>query len=600
MPRQKEKSIVLVTELEEFEKAPGWWRTHWLRLMLAAVVLAAITVLLVLVARPVFTPTESPIDKNRLLYNDGHYTELVANLRQYVLDNPLPSATHSGEQGYDIRLLLAQSLVSLQQSQPAAAYLRELLTRQPNDSAVNFWLGRALFIDQKYDEAEAIWKKLIDTGNPEFSSRSLLGLGEIRLVKNKIDEAKRYVDDALKLNGPLDPTEANRAYYLSGLFLLRDTRFVEARAQFEKALASKATGKWQNNGPTTWAISQANERIRQIINTLPDNIDESEVVRRTKAGYALLSGEEYGLAEEQFVRVLQLTPNFIDAQSYLASIYWRTGRVLQSQSLLYTVLKADPNNRFAREVFIQLLTDQLQKAQPVVNSSDQVRQAREFVDKLLQDLIRERPDDALLQTDLARFELTLGQYQNAEAAYIKALELNDKKPVTGLNVPLLLLQLYTDIGVDPCKRGALFADRVLRDFPNDPDSWYWAGMSSLLCGKANLAVTQFQKALDLRPFWPLAVYRLGIAHHERGDIDAANRAFDLATDLEPTSNGYEKIRLARASTPKPIIIAPDSWLRRSRKPGFSLWRISSIPPVSSNHHSAEPQNTPSTSKEAEP
>jgi len=540
MPRQKEKSIVLVTELEEFEKAPGWWRTHWLRLMLAAVVLAAITVLLVLVARPVFTPTESPIDKNRLLYNDGHYTELVANLRQYVLDNPLPSATHSGEQGYDIRLLLAQSLVSLQQSQPAAAYLRELLTRQPNDSAVNFWLGRALFIDQKYDEAEAIWKKLIDTGNPEFSSRSLLGLGEIRLVKNKIDEAKRYVDDALKLNGPLDPTEANRAYYLSGLFLLRDTRFVEARAQFEKALASKATGKWQNNGPTTWAISQANERIRQIINTLPDNIDESEVVRRTKAGYALLSGEEYGLAEEQFVRVLQLTPNFIDAQSYLASIYWRTGRVLQSQSLLYTVLKADPNNRFAREVFIQLLTDQLQKAQPVVNSSDQVRQAREFVDKLLQDLIRERPDDALLQTDLARFELTLGQYQNAEAAYIKALELNDKKPVTGLNVPLLLLQLYTDIGVDPCKRGALFADRVLRDFPNDPDSWYWAGMSSLLCGKANLAVTQFQKALDLRPFWPLAVYRLGIAHHERGDIDAANRAFDLATDLEPTSKWLRK------------------------------------------------------------
>jgi len=540
MPRQKEKSIVLVTELEEFEKAPGWWRTHWLRLMLAAVVLAAITVLLVLVARPVFTPTESPIDKNRLLYNDGHYTELVANLRQYVLDNPLPSATHSGEQGYDIRLLLAQSLVSLQQSQPAAAYLRELLTRQPNDSAVNFWLGRALFIDQKYDEAEAIWKKLIDTGNPEFSSRSLLGLGEIRLVKNKIDEAKRYVDDALKLNGPLDPTEANRTYYLSGLFLLRDTRFVEARAQFEKALASKATGKWQNNGPTTWAISQANERIRQIINTLPDNIDESEVVRRTKAGYALLSGEEYGLAEEQFVRVLQLTPNFIDAQSYLASIYWRTGRVLQSQSLLYTVLKADPNNRFAREVFIQLLTDQLQKAQPVVNSSDQVRQAREFVDKLLQDLIRERPDDALLQTDLARFELTLGQYQNAEAAYIKALELNDKKPVTGLNVPLLLLQLYTDIGVDPCKRGALFADRVLRDFPNDPDSWYWAGMSSLLCGKANLAVTQFQKALDLRPFWPLAVYRLGIAHHERGDIDAANRAFDLATDLEPTSKWLRK------------------------------------------------------------
>jgi len=540
MPRQKEKSIVLVTELEEFEKAPGWWRTHWLRLMLAAVVLAAITVLLVLVARPVFTPTESPIDKNRLLYNDGHYTELVANLRQYVLDNPLPSATHSGEQGYDIRLLLAQSLVSLQQSQPAAAYLRELLTRQPNDSAVNFWLGRALFIDQKYDEAEALWKKLIDTGNPEFSSRSLLGLGEIRLVKNKIDEAKRYVDDALKLNGPLDPTEANRAYYLSGLFLLRDTRFVEARAQFEKALASKATGKWQNNGPTTWAISQANERIRQIINTLPDNIDESEVVRRSKAGYALLSGEEYGLAEEQFVRVLQLTPNFIDAQSYLASIYWRTGRVLQSQSLLYTVLKADPNNRFAREVFIQLLTDQLQKAQPVVNSSDQVRQAREFVDKLLQDLIRERPDDALLQTDLARFELTLGQYQNAEAAYIKALELNDRKPVPGLNVPLLLLQLYTDIGVDPCKRGALFADRVLRDFPNDPDSWYWAGMSSLLCGKANLAVTQFQKALDLRPFWPLAVYRLGIAHHERGDIDAANRAFDLATDLEPTSKWLRK------------------------------------------------------------
>ncbi len=540
MPRQKEKSIVLVTELEDFEKTPGWLRTHWLRLVLAAVVLAAVTVLLVLLLRPLLTQTESPIDKNRLLYNDGHYTELVNNLRQYVVDNPLSSPTRPGEQGYDIRLLLAQSLVNLQQTQPAAAYLRELLTRQPNDLTVNFWLGRALFIDQKYDEAEVIWKKLIDTANPEFSSRSLLGLSEIRFSKNRIDEAKRYIEDALKLNGPLDPSEANRANYLEGLFLLRDTRFVEANAQFEKALQVKATGKWQNNGPTIWAISRANERIRQIIRVLPDNSDESEVVLRTKAGYALLSGEEYGLSEEQFVRVLQLTPNFIDAQSYLASIYWRTGRVLQSQSLLYTVLKTDPNNRFARQVFIQLLTDQLQKAQPVVNSSDQIRQAREFVDKLLQGLIRERPDDALLQTDLARFQITLGKYQDAEAAYIKALELNDKKPVPGLNVPLLLLQLYTDIGVDPCRRGALFAERVLRDFPNDPDSWYWAGMSSLLCGKANLATTQFQKALELRPFWPLAVYRLGIAHHERGDLDAANRAFDLATDLEPTTKWLRK------------------------------------------------------------
>lgn len=521
--KHPERSIVLI-EVETSEPRSSWWRAHWLKLALSGAALILLTVVAVMWLRNSLTAVETELDRSRNLYYAGHYTEAVRRLREYVVTNPTD---------YESRLLLAQGLLQLQQPQPAAGYLRNVLATHPDDPAATYWLGRALSEDGKYEQAE---QTLTSATNNEYRARILLALGENYYRQSRFQEARSTINEAMKLGSTLDTPEAYRANYLYALLLLSDLRFDDARAQFKRTASIFPDGKWQNNAPLAWNISKYNEQIRQITAALPaDASQEAEAARRTKAGYALLSGEEFGLAEEQLVRVLQLTPNFIDAQAYLASIYWRTGRVLQAQDTLYSVLQADPTNRFARQIFVQLLVDQLQHAQPAVNSTEQVNKARDFAQGLIQALLKERPDDPLLQVDLARFYMVQGQYSKTEEAYIKALELNDKSPAPGLNVEALLLQLYTEIGVDPCGRGGMFAERVVQDFPQDPDSWYFAGLSNVLCNKYNLAITQFQRALELKPNWPIATYRLGIAFFERGDKEQATRYFDMANDLEPSS-----------------------------------------------------------------
>ncbi|MEI7555028.1 tetratricopeptide repeat protein [Candidatus Chlorohelix sp.] len=521
--KHPERSIVPVA-VEISEPHLSWWHAHWLKLALSGAALVLFTVVAVMWWRTALTTVETELDRSRNLYYEGHYTEAVRRLREYVSKNP---------SDYESRLLLAQGLLQLQQPQPAAGYLRNVLATHPDDPAATYWLGRALTDDGKYEQAE---QTLTAVTNNEYRARMLLAMGENYYRQSRFQEARLIIYESIKLGGSFDTPEAYRANYLYSLLLLSDLRFDDARAQFKRTASIFPDGKWQNNAPLAWSISKYNERIRQITAPLPaDSNQEAEAVRRTKAGYTLLNGEEFGLAEEQLVRVLQLTPGFVDAQAYLASIYWRTGRVLQAQDTLYSVLKTDPTNRFARQIFVQLLIDQLQHAQPAVNSTEQVNKARDYAQGLIQGLLKERPDDPLLQVDLARFYMVQGQYSKTEEAYIKALELNDKAQISGLNVEALLLQLYTEIGVDPCGRGSMFAERVVQDFPQDPDSWYFAGLSNVLCNKYNLAITQFQKALEMKPNWPLATYRLGIAFFERGDKEQATRYFDMANDIEPSS-----------------------------------------------------------------
>jgi tetratricopeptide (TPR) repeat protein len=525
--RRPERSIVPLVEPEIVSRPEqrSWWRAYWFRLLLGALALVLVTVLAVLLVQTYLLKPLETLDKNRVLLYEGHYTLLSRQLRETVIKTGAD---------YDNYLLLGRSNLSLLQAKTASNYLSDALKLRPNEPEAIYWLGRALLENGNIEQAEQTINFLLN--NSAFRGRALATLGEIRYRQNRFDEAGRFLYEALKAGNLVEPLETYRTGYLYGVILLGDTRFSDAREQFRRTTTLKLDSHWQNNAALLWYISKYNERIRQITSVLPaENAGESEAARRTKAGYALLAGEEFALAEEQFVRVLQLTPDFVDAQAYLASIYWRTGRVLQAQNYLYAVLKKDPDNRFARQVFVQLLIDQLQRAQPAVNSTEQVNKARDFARELLDGLMKERPEDPLLQVDLARYYIVQGRYSEAEAAYFKALELYEKKPVSGINIQALLLQFYTEIGVDPCGRGGIFAERIIKDFPQDSESWYWAGLSSLLCNKSNLAITRFEKALELRPNWPLAIYRMGLAYQEIGDKDNASRYLDMANDIEPSN-----------------------------------------------------------------
>ena len=69
--------------------------------------------------------------------------------------------------------------------------------------------------------------------------------------------------------------------------------------------------------------------------------------------------------------------------------------------------------------------------------------------------------------------------------------------------------------------------------PNDPLTYYQRGVDYCNKGEFDMAISQFNKALDLDPKYVLAYINRGIAYGQKGDFDRAFSDFNKAISLEP-------------------------------------------------------------------
>jgi tetratricopeptide (TPR) repeat protein len=492
---------------------------------LAAGLVLFLVLRLLLPSKP---PPPDLYEQGRDLYQLGNYTFAVDKLRQEI-------ELHSGRQ--EARLLLAQSLITLRQWEPAQGYLRERLAAMPQDGQATYWLGKALYGAGRTAEAERSWQTLLERKEPGLKSKAGLALAEMQYTQGDYNRAAQLLYQALIAQDPLDPAEEQRADYLYGVLLARDLRFDDALTQLQKAAEIKVSGIVANNGSVQNTLANTADHARQLIANLPAAKQEKvELAKRAKLAYALVLVEEFAPAQEQLLQVLGQVPNFPDARAYLGLVYWRTGRTPQAISALLTALNQEPKNRLARETLAQIYTERIQNYAPELQSIEQVKTETENARKLLESLLSEKPDDVLILVDMARLYVATREYDRAEAFYYLAIQQNKEKPVAGVNPGAMLTRFYAETGYDPCKRGVDAGLQATRDQPQDPESWYAYGLAYAFCHKPNEAATPLEKALALRPNWPAAAHRLALVYQELGKNGEANKLFARATDLDPATN----------------------------------------------------------------
>ncbi len=520
-------NIIVVRRVLAPGQVWGWLRSSRKRLLFSLTI-ASVAALLLLELLWLLFFTVAPLttlQKGRQLYSSGHYTEASALLRQEVLTNP---------QNDEARLLLVQNLIMLRQWPATNGYLSELLKKYPNDPQLYYWTGRAQLGAGSPNSAESSWGLVLgraDAAAEGVKPRVQLALGTLRFRQGQYAEANKLLYEALKNYAGLETTEQQQAFYLYGLLLARDLRFEEALSPLQRAANFTPPGNQWDNAPLRLNMEQTADQARAVLQQLAAAMNEKvEGAKRARLAYAYFQADEYAAAEEQLSQVLRAVPNYAEARAYLGLVYWRTGRSDRALSTLNAALALSPGSKLTRQALAEFLIDRL----PALGEeTDTYKQEADRTRILLESLTAEQPEDATLQMLQARYYIARHDYQRAQQYYKSAVAINRQRPVAGLNPGAALSRYYSENNFDPCVRGVDTGLEATKDLPGEAESWYAAGLAYSQCGHSNLAIPMLEKALELRPYWPDAIYRLGLAYDSRQRSAEANRLFTLLADLDP-------------------------------------------------------------------
>ncbi len=504
------------------------WHISRTRLFLSGAIALAAAVLLWQTLGLLFSPPK-PItiyQQGRQLYNSGHYTQAVSLLREAGQTRPADRET---------KLLLVENLVALRQWPAISGYLNELITADPNDPQLYYWLGKAQLGAGQPFYAENSWRLVLareDKAVQTVKPRTQLAFGAMRYRQGQYSEASDLLYSALAGLNTLDPVEQQQANYLYGLLLARDLRFDDALSLLQKAAKASLPGSQSDNAPLQMKVEQTGAQARAIVALIPGAAAEkTDNAKRARLAYAYLMADEYSAAEEQLLQVLRATPNYAEARAYLGLIYWRTGRIEAAQTTLETALSLAPGSRLTRQALAEYLIDRLPALQQA--GVAEYKPAADRARLLLDSLTAEKADDATLQMLVARYFIARSDYQNAQQAYKQAVALNKQRPVAGLNPGAALSRYYSENNFDPCTRGVDAGLDATRDLPAEAESWYVAGLAYSRCGHPDLAIPMLEKARELRPFSVETLYRLGLAYDASRRPTEADRIFTLLADLDP-------------------------------------------------------------------
>ena len=92
---------------------------------------------------------------------------------------------------------------------------------------------------------------------------------------------------------------------------------------------------------------------------------------------------------------------------------------------------------------------------------------------------------------------------------------------------------YDDKGRPPFEKVFALLDDIVRQDPEVIDAWFMLGTQHMAYGRPDQAIQYFQRALQLKPDYDLAVFNLAQAYRQMGNDDAALAGFEHFLTLDP-------------------------------------------------------------------
>lgn len=175
--------------------------------------------------------------------------------------------------------------------------------------------------------------------------------------------------------------------------------------------------------------------------------------------------------------IVQLRPDDVDSLYLLGNTYLMAQKYDEAITTLTKVVEMNPDHADAR--------DRLRAATARKRMRPMLDEYKKYV--------AERPNDALAHAQLGQAYNGFGMFAEAEAEYLRALELDPKN--------------------------ADFNNRLAIDY----DEW----------GRTEKAIEFFQKAIELKPQHVL-YFSLGTAYEKLGKLEEAAKAYQVSIKIKPT------------------------------------------------------------------
>jgi len=523
-------------------------------------------------------------------YHSARAKEHVQKGNEYASKNRLREAESEYQQAIAIDPKLDDAyfrlgLLQLQQDRPTAAakWFSRAVELNPKNLEARLRLGNLLVLAARYDEARRQAEAVLSRDGRNSAAHRLIG--QISLHQLQYVDAENELRQALDL-APHDP----EAYEDLGLTELLDAEYGAAEKSFHAAVEVKPAD------PRTYinlagfyrtqsAPNRAEQTLRQGMEKIPNAVE-------LRIALATLYAEQGRPPDAK--RVLDQVENrdsgFADGRRAVAEFYLGNGDAASALPRFRVLAEENPSDiaaaRKVAECLLQL--SRWQDAREWIDQHDKnnddvafrVLRARSDLGVLrlrdaaaeLDGLLKDSPDVYyyLAQVHLAQEELQAAQQALAQALVVQPGYL---PALLGLGS----LRLQQNDG-----NGALqYASQVIATSFWLAEAHTIAGSAYLLRGDLDQAQRAFELAAGLNPRSPEAQERLGSALSMRGSLADAEKAYEtslaLAPDYAPALSGLAdilvkrgKLKQARARIEKQTESHPGAYQLQVAKAEFCI------------------------------
>jgi len=471
----------------------------------------------------------------------------------------------------------------------AAAEYATVFHDHPNDLEVNKNYIQLLILAGRTDDARVLDDEIL-AANPQDSD-ALIGRAQIQMHDGRLNEASSTLESVTKN----DPQNSMGHFYLGvglekmGSLERAQTEWRDAARlrpdllQAQRALAGVAMRKGdmvaldlaaeqiirlEPGSPDGYALRAVSNINRRLFTPAEQDIHQAiEVAPQSAVGYVQMGNlrlvqRQFSEAAKAYQAGLDRDPNSVDALRGLINTYVMQGQIDRAiltanaqiaraptssgfYDLLGTVLFQNKKDWNGAEAAFRKSAELDRNNTGALIKLGEVQAASGHPDLALatyQQSIKDHPREASFYVLVGQLYEARQDWQSAQGAYQKALELKPDDPIASNNLANVMLQ--TGGNIDVALSLAQSARRALPDSSDVADTLGWIYYQK---GAYESAMGLLQEALKLReknhiPEDPGIHYHLGLAYEKAGKPGLARQQLEQVLKIDPNYSGATEVK----------------------------------------------------------